>query len=126
MITRFSILLQFCFRIQLAPLHLDNDNGDDLAGGSGDPREPVDASLPGHRLRCTPHTYAGGVSNVTHADFYEFPVDIEKAASVEKIVASGLLTPAPGHYVCPGRAVQDDTFKPVFHAPVISALEIMI
>jgi hypothetical protein len=65
---------------------------------------PEDASLPGHRLRCTPHTYAGGVSNVTQADFYEFPVDIEKAASVEKIVASGLLTPQPGHYVYPGHS----------------------
>jgi hypothetical protein len=29
------------------------------------------------------------------ADFYEFPVNIEKAASVEKLVAAGLLTPLP-------------------------------
>jgi hypothetical protein len=36
----------------------------DLAAGSGDPAEPVDASLPGHKLRCTPHTYAGNVSSV--------------------------------------------------------------
>jgi len=84
--------------------YLSNNDVLGGSGESGESAEPVDASLPGHKLRCTPHTYAGGVSNVTQADFYEFPVDIEKAASVEKLVAGGLLSPQIGHYVYPGHS----------------------